>query len=252
MRLLATIALLLFAAPTHAQNMQNALVVSSCGAPALTNGSLTNLTMNPTGQLCLGGTFGVFSAWSPADATAKGMTLSNAGLTVTPSGTGAWQTIRTTVSKTAGKLYVEFKTLSPIASSGGMGWGVADTGFGGTYLGSANYSGGNIGGTTLVSSGFTSNYAIVNYGDQNDVWALAVDFAAGKIWIAKNNAWQNGSNPATGSLPFISFVPATVGALFPAMSFFGAVASTGVWTLQATTASQTYAAPSGFKAWDAP
>ena len=56
MRFLLAILLLLFALlPAQAQNMQRALVVSSCGSGALPNGALTNLTMNPQGKLCLVG-----------------------------------------------------------------------------------------------------------------------------------------------------------------------------------------------------
>ena len=40
MRLLAAILLLLFALPVQAQNMQRALVVSSCGSGALSSGAL--------------------------------------------------------------------------------------------------------------------------------------------------------------------------------------------------------------------
>jgi microcystin-dependent protein len=57
--------------------------------------------------------------------------------------------------------------------------------------------------------------------------------------------------PFGGISPFVTFTPATVGALFPAMAF-STSGSNGVWTLQSTAASQKYAPPSGFKAWDAP
>ena len=43
-------------------------------------------------------------------------------------------------------------------------------------------------------------------------------------------------------------MPATVGALFPGMSF--SLWIDGTWTLQSTAASQKYAPPSGFSAWD--
>ena len=65
--------------------------------------------------------------------------------------------------------------------------------------------------------------------------------------MAQNNVWANSSNPTTGSLPIISFTPATVGALFFATSLYF---SGEVWTLQSTAASQKYAPPSGFSAWD--
>ena len=58
MRLLLAILLLLIAAPALAQQgqgMSQAMVVSSCGGGALPSGALTQLTMNPQGQLCLSG-----------------------------------------------------------------------------------------------------------------------------------------------------------------------------------------------------
>ena len=99
-------------------------------------------------------------------------------------------------------------------------WGVGSAGMNiAAYLGSSNYSAGMYSGATFAA-GMTSNY---NPGTgavaQNDVIALAVDFTAGKIWLAKNGVWVNSSNPATGSLPIVSFTTATVGALFAGISF---------------------------------
>ena len=188
----------------------------------------------------------VTSVWSAADATANAMTLSNGGLTVTPSGASAWQSIRGSISRSAGKLYVEFLNTGVMTGTNNE-IGLASSGFNPVgFLGSSIYSCGissTIGNQTSV--GFASNYvSTLAAPAQSDVWALAVDFTAGFIWIASNNVWSNSSNPATASLPIITFVPATVGALFPAMSFFGA--GEGIWTLQPNAASQKYAAPVGF------
>ena len=192
------------------------------------------------------------SVWSAADAAANGMTLSNGGLTVTPSGSADWQSLRTFVSKSSGKLYVEF-ALSTTTSNILM-FGLASAGFDITsYLGTSNYSVGLFpsnptNGTSYPSTGFTSNYSYSTINVTNgDVWGVAVDFTTGSIWLAHNNVWINSSNPATATAPVVSFVPATVGALFAGMSFTGAG---GNWTLQSTAASQKYAPPSGFTAWD--
>ena len=197
-----------------------------------------------------GGGGAATSVWSASDAAANGMTLSNGGLTVTPQSAAAWYTIRSSISKTSGKLYVEFYGTGTPASTHQM-FGLANASFtpgSNNYLGSENYSVGLQGnGGTTVSPGFTSNYGSLPAAALNDVWALAVDFTAGSIWIAKNNIWVNSSNPATGSLPIVSFVPATVGALFAAMSL---VNDGGVWTLQPTAAAQKYLPPPGFQAWD--
>ena len=193
---------------------------------------------------------GATSVWSAADAAANGMTLTNGGLTVVPTTSNVWQSIRTTTSKTSGKLYVEF-LLTNLPAQQYISIGLADATFVPTnLLGTVTYSGGyGFFGSNVVSAGFTSNYAgAPPSNNPNDVFGMAVDFSSGGIWIADDNVWLNGSNPATGSLPIISFVPATVGALFPAMSLYAP--NTGVWTLQPTPASQKYLPPPGFQAWD--
>ena len=191
------------------------------------------------------------SVWSAADATAGGMTLSNGGLTVTPSGAGSWGSIRGSISQTSGKLYVEFKTSAAV-TNWPWGPGFASSGFNpADNLGGNNYSCGILPQTgNNVSSGFTGNYisTLAYLPAAGDVYGVAIDFTAGSIWLSYNNTWSNASNPATGSSPILSFVPATVGALFAAMMFNGS--GVGVWTLQSTAASQKYAPPSGFSAWD--
>ena len=197
------------------------------------------------------------SQWSSSDATANAMTLSNGGLTVTPQATGGYKSLRATTSKTSGKLYVEFKaTTAPTGNS--TAWGLADAGFiVSGYLGTAIYSGGIFANqNTIVSSGFTDTgrYFGPLTPALNDVLALAVDFSTGYVWLALNNVWNSllgdrveDRTPAAGTLPTMTFVPATVGALFIAMSM---QSTSGVWTLQSTAASQKYAPPSGFSAWD--
>ena len=189
------------------------------------------------------------SVWSASDAAANAMTLSNGGLTVTQTTANGSRSIRTSTSHASSKVYVEFLCNSTTNGTYGL-WGVGSSGFDpSSYFGTSSYSCGiYIGNQTFVSSGFTANNAITAGVHNNDVWALAVDFSAGSIWIAQNNVWWNSGNPATGSLPMASFVPATVGALFAGLSLNAGV-SVDVWTLQPTAASQKYAPPSGFTPW---
>jgi hypothetical protein len=190
------------------------------------------------------------SVWSAADAAANGMTLSNGGLTVDDATElSGSRSIRNTISKSSGKVYIEFLCNSNSANYGV--WGVGSSGFDPTVLlGSSPYSAGIYNGnTTFVSSGFVSNYTITQGAATNDVWALAVDFTTGSIWIARNSVWFNASNPATGLLPILSFTPATVGPLFAGLSL-NTGQSSSVWTLQSTPASQKYLPPPGFQAWD--
>ena len=72
-----------------------------------------------------GGGGAATSVWSASDAAANGMTLSNGGLTVTPSGAAVWQSIRSSISKTSGKLYVEFVST---ATGSNQLFGVANAG----------------------------------------------------------------------------------------------------------------------------
>ena len=183
----------------------------------------------------------VQTVWSASDAAVNAMTLSNGGITVTETWVANYQSIRSSTSKTSGKWYIEFSTsITPGQTSVLSGFGSA--GFDPTnYLGATNYSVGIFPYYAIadVSSGFTVNYSpSASTSHVNDVVALAIDFTAGSIWIAVNNVWMNGSNPATGSLPIISFVPATVGALFAGLTFSGVNpgANPSVWTLQTETA----------------
>jgi hypothetical protein len=195
----------------------------------------------------------VASVWSASDATANGMTLSNDGLTVTPSGFVGNQTIRGSVSHNIGKWYVEF--FADAAMGGGainIMFGFADTTFvaADEYLGSNGVSVGvQLAGASYTTSGFTALHptgAVTPI--ENDIWAIAIDFTAGLAWLGQNNSWLSSGNPAIGANPYITITAPALGvALFPGMTFYGS--ENGVWTLQPTAASQKYAPPTGFTPW---
>ena len=192
------------------------------------------------------------SVWSASDAAANAMTLSNGGLTVTPSGFNGNQAIRGSVSHNSGKYYVEF-LITGTVNNAGMIVGLADTTFvaANQYLGSNGISVGyQLAGAEYATTGFSIINAAQISPVSNDVWAIAVDFTAGKAWIGRNSVWLSG-DPASGTGQFITMTgaPALGAALFPGMTFYGP--GNGVWTLQPTAASQKYAPPSGFSAWDA-
>lgn len=230
-------------------------VLTACGSANFTPGTPGKWTVDTNGIVCSSGGAAapVTSKWSGADAVAGGMTLSPDGLTVTPGAVPGWTSIRSTIGKSSGKLYVEFYASggSIVGANPTIMFGVASAGFNAIdYLGDNPYSCGLFPsyGNTFVSSGFTSNYGPSSpVPTVGDVWAVAVDFGAGSLWLSRNNVWLNSSNPATASLPIASFVPATVGALFAGMSF--QPGNVGLWTLQPTAASQKYAPPSGFTPW---
>ena len=211
----------------------------------------TPITISGWGGSGGGGGGTTTSVWSASDASANGMTLSNGGLTVTPSGVGNNQAVRGSISRNSGKLYVEFLN-SVTASNSAQMVGLADATFNAAnqYLGSNGISVGvQLAGASYVSGGFTSLTPGQIVPTANDIFALAVDFTAGKAWVAYNNTWISSGSPATGATPFITMTGAALGAtLFPGMTYYGP--GQGVWTLQSTAASQKYAPPSGFSAWD--
>ena len=242
---------LAFASATN----DNSTFIVGNGTTQILSAAFIGASLGASGQLALYNRLNTYmtavtptSVWSAADASTNAMTLSNGGLTFVGT-TGAWGAIRNTISKTSGKLYIEFNSSTGSAGNSLLQFGLASSGFNiANYLGSSNYSMGMRPSLDVLVSGFTSNYApTLSSGGIAEVWALAVDFAVGSVWLARNNVWANSSNPATGSLPAASFVGATVGPLFAAMAVQSP--SAGVWTLQATAASQTYAPPSGFSAW---
>ena len=252
MRLLFFALALLFVTVSGAKAQDQATVVASCGSVTLTAGTQHFRTIDTNGVTCsAGGGTQPTSVWSSSDATANGMTLTNGGLTVT--GGSTFASVRGTVSRSSGKWYFEFIVGSPAASSADFLHGLASAGFIPTgQPGASAYSVGLAGWGSEPANGFTINYG-TGFGGAplvvGDVLGMAVDFDAGKAWASKNNVFWSSSSPATGVAPIITFTPATVGPLFPALSLDNTV---GSWTLQSTAAALKYAPPSGFKAWDAP
>jgi hypothetical protein len=245
-------------------------VVASCGSVTIKAGTPHNVTVDLQGRSCRvggggGGTTpppegtGPSSVWSSGDAANAGATLSNGGLTLTVTNTllpNAWQIVRTTGSRTSGKLYLELKTSTGLSITGHIGTASSGVNIN-SYLGASNYSFGwnpFAGGDLFGSAGYlvaSSAGGTIRAAAANDVYGLAADFTTGKIWGSKNNVWSNSGDPVgeTGG-EITGFVPATVGPVLPSMAFSN-VGSSTVWTIQATAGSQTYPPPAGYLAWDA-
>ena len=153
---------------------------------------------------------------------AAAITFKNGNLQVDNSTTGNYDGFRGTFGSKTGKYYWEIKFPSTgymdaigIARADGR----IDTNNQPTYrivlgLGSW-YNSYNSGGVaTYVNATPSGDYPNVatwsgasNY-SSNDIYMIAVDFGAGKIWWGKNNSWFNNSgtaNPATGTDPRITF-----------------------------------------------
>ena len=198
------------------------------------------------------------SIWSAADAALfTGTVISNNGLTfATPTGApnSGLAALRSTISHTTGKYYVEALCTTSLASNG-VSWGLASASADmTTNVGTTNYSvtwplyvGGE-----LVSSGFTAiDGSLPGYTPvANDVLQIAVDLTAGNIWWGLNNVWYGSGNPAAGTGAMVTIGSPVLGSipLFPALGVY-VPGPSGPWTLQAVPANQKYAPPAGFTAW---
>jgi hypothetical protein len=195
------------------------------------------------------------TTWSTDDATAAGFTLSNGNTIWTiPSG-AAWRSIRSTTSKSTGLVYFECKCTAGEGIGIYQMIGLADAGFvaSSNYLGAVSYSiGYGDGNNVFNSAGFSSNGPTLPSTPPavGDVEMMAVNFTSSQFWVGLNGTWMGSGDPATGTNPSGAFVPATVGPLFAAMSGYDATNSDS-WQLCPNAATQKYALPAGFSAWDA-
>lgn len=196
------------------------------------------------GGVAIGGTPPATSTFNPSDKAAA-ITLSNGNLTGTGTASGGDDLVRSTNSKTTGKLYYEgTMTLNAAETALGIANSTASlTAFLGTdNNGVGLYRSGNvfIGGSNVMSGPSMNN---------GDIFGVAIDFGAQLIWWRNNNAstvWNAGgtANPATG-VGGQSFAAIT-GPYFFCFDIPGT--ATAVATVNPGN-SFNVAAPSGFSAW---
>lgn len=185
---------------------------------------------------------GVTVTWDPANKGAN-ITLSNGNLDA--DGATAFNTVRSTLGKSAGKYYAEL-LVNTYSGGGNLIVGFVDGSASlTTYAGnSAKGRGGQLNGTSYVN-GWTAGSAWAGAAATN-VIGLAIDLSAGKGFIAVNNTWQGSSDPAAGTNAWVTAVTGTV---YVATS----PAGTGNRVTLRTKASQfTYSPPSGYSAWATP
>jgi len=189
------------------------------------------------------------TTWNPADKLKA--VLSNSDLSVAGDGTSGLGGVRSTTSKSSGKLYFEILTLS------GSAW--LDIGIlkGGVSLAPLDMQGGagyrENSGTTWVDG---TSAGLGEPSNINGIVCVAIDLGASKIWtrsIYPGNAgvWNNstGNDPATGVGGY------NIATLFPGSPAFAFVKlnglQTGVNVVANFGASNfTQRMPSGFAAWD--
>lgn len=195
----------------------------------------------------------VFGTWattlvvpaSTLDAAKTGanLTLSNGNLTATNGAAATWSSSIGTLShSTTGKFY--FEATIVIDVSGNMVIGLMDTtieAWNAYFIGQDTHSWGYVGSTgqTVHNTAFTAFGATYAAGD---IIGVAWDAAAGNVWFAKNNAYQASGNPAAGTNPALTGLPAT---LFPGISLFDNTNQTTV----AFGSGNSFAPPAGFSLW---
>jgi hypothetical protein len=194
--------------------------------------------------------------WNPADIGAN-LTLSNGNLTVSKLATDSgWTTVRATLSKSTGKRYFEYIAVSGSHSEGDWGMSAAG-GDVAQRLGSQGVTSYcvNPGGTPVLEATFVDGGGSAVTVADNDIIGIAVDFDAGKVWMALNDDYAGGNtfgsagaDPVTGAEPRLTFTANTP--LFPAASLFGNGDGTITVTLAAS-GTFTFAPPTGFVAWNA-
>jgi hypothetical protein len=195
------------------------------------------------------GTIASAVTWNPADKSSR-VTLSGGNLTArkTAGTTSTWDMARATQGLSSGKRYFEVlcvrisgtdsnimvgiaKSTAPLDTASGFPGGDAN-GYG-MYLLNGNKF--NAGSSSAYSTAWDGNTTI----------GVAVDFTAGKVWLANENTYGGGGNPSAGTGEAFSGLSGT---FFPAASMLNGNVfdCTGRFTL----ASFTYAPPSGFSAWE--
>lgn len=185
------------------------------------------------------------TTWNPSDKNAN-VTLSESDLTA-ESATASAVCVRSTLSKSWGKLYCEFLVVTGTNGAGPeIGVATSEASLS-NYVGSSSLSWGfffGMGDTTAKKQ-YNGNIATYGsgFGANGDRLMLAVDLNVGKIWFGKNNAWQNSGDPAAGTGEAFSSI-----ALIPLFIIANARSSKITANFGAT--AFTYTLPTGFQSWD--
>lgn len=193
-----------------------------------------------------GGGGGAALTWDPAH-TGNVSTLANSNRDYTTATTD--QGSRITAGKSTGKWYVEITTVSAMTSQR-TGIGFGDTGYdvdsypgasarSNMYSAFSETDGGNGAGNGIVVANTVGG--LVNVGlSAGDIFGLAYDVDAGKVWLARNNTYYNSGAPASGTAPWMTWTPN--GGTYFVLGYHGG-GSSCILRLSATA---TYSAPSGF------
>lgn len=193
----------------------------------------------------------VESTWNGTDAVTADWTRTNAGKTLQRTGVvhAFWRHVRGTTGHAAGKYYFEIVPDNTVAASANWMSGLSNaTASTVTYMGASAYglgiraAGSLRNGFTAVSGAVWASAATV----AGDTMMFAVDATAGKVWLGLNGSWLSSGDPVAGTGEAYTYVPATVGAVFPAI---GVANTLGLSRFTLKTGAFNYSVPSGFSAW---
>lgn len=169
-----------------------------------------------------------YATWNPSDKSTH-LTLSGSNLIVTSDGNAAGQMVRSTIGKSSGKWYWEYKTFSTATLLGiadGSASVDADTGLSATSW--ASYS--DNGATKLKFNNSVSSAYGNAYGG-TDTIGVALDMDAGTITIYINNVSQG------------TMYSGLTGTIYASV---GQDSSTWTTTANFGASAQTYSPPAGF------
>jgi hypothetical protein len=179
------------------------------------------------------------------------ITLSNANLTATGSGSAEGTSVLSTVGYQAGKHYFEITVTTGDAGAGNIGIGFANS----TYTpGTGDYLGEGGARSLAFWSGNTTfgaaNFGIGTY-TTGDVIGVAVDFASTRMWMRKNGGLWNNNASADPANNTTGAITDAGGILLTGTACYAAIELEGAYALTANFGGTAYgtAAPSGFGDW---
>jgi hypothetical protein len=178
--------------------------------------------------------------WNPADTV--NAVLSGGNLTATFPAIGCLT--RATASHNSGKYYYECVVNSLDTGNNSPGIGVATAAL--TASGNGVWFPAAGGGCVYPGpTAFTNNGAPVDLAvpfNVADVFMIAVDITAGKVWFGRAGTWTNGGDPAAGTAQNLDITAGST--YFPAMR-----GSSAGGTARFKQSAWSFGAPAGFSKW---
>ena len=180
--------------------------------------------------------------WNPGDKSAN-ITLSNGDQDAAAANT-SWKSCKSYDSYNTGKHYFEIEIITAADNFNIIGVGTLAE-LNSTYVGgTANDCGYGYRGTD--GNKVTKEFGFQAYGDgftTGDIVGVALDLDNGEIYFAKNNTWQNSSNPVTRTNPAYTSISGTFYAMCSPYT------NTNKGRIFTQIGEFNYTPPTGFSAW---